>query len=188
MVFIGLTGCKTTKVDYAEPVSATPLTTDFSFSDVNFVANDMVDSMLISPATVAITQDRRPLVVVDRIRNKTDQHIDTESITDTIRTQLIRSGKFRFTDKVTRADQKEELEYQNYSGMVDPNNKADIGKQYGAEYMVTGSIVSYVERNSKVLRKSYKFNLILTNIQTGVIEWSDEVPITKQQTRSTFGR
>ena len=179
---VALTGCGQ-KVQYTESTHAKPLSTDFSFSDLNIIAQDMVTSMLTSPATVQMTQEYRPLIVVDRVRNETDQHINTQSITDTIRTQLIRSGKFRFTDQASRSAQKEEIEYQNYSGMVDQNKATAMGKQLGAEYMLQGAIVSYTERNKSIVRKSYKMTLNLINLQTGIIEWADEVPVNKQSKR-----
>lgn len=187
-VLLTLVGCKSgPTVTYQDPVYSKPLTTDFSFSDLNFIADEMVESMLYSPATESITRTRRPLLVVERIKNNSDQHINTESITNTIRTQLIRSGRFRFTDKTTRSQQLEELEFQNYSGMVDSEKATAMGKQHGAEYIVTGSIDSFEERDHRTLRKAYKFSLNLVNLQTGVIEWADEVPVGKEFSRRRVG-
>lgn len=186
---LAINGCSTTgPVAYEDPASANPLTTDFGLADLNLIADKMIGSMLTSPATEEITHKKRPILVVDRIQNRTDQHIDTESITDTIRTELIQSGKFRFTDKASRSEQAEELKYQNKSGMVNASAAIAMGRQLGAQYIVVGSIVSYQERTSKTLRKSYKFTMNLINLETGIIEWADEKPITKTQKKSTFGK
>lgn len=56
----------------------------------------MVDSMLSSGSVAAI--QGRPIAYVDSIRNKTSEHIDTESITDSVSTKMLNSGKFRFVD------------------------------------------------------------------------------------------
>lgn len=56
---------------------------------------------------------------MDKVKNKTMQHIDTESITDTLRTKLIKSGKFRFIDRTTDAAAIEEIRTQQDSGLVD---------------------------------------------------------------------
>jgi hypothetical protein len=179
-----LAGCSTGPVTYEDPGTTQSLTTDFDLPDVNAVADTMVDSMLTSPSTAAITQDgNRPIIMVDRIQNRTDQHLDTISITDSIRTRLIRSGKFRFVDNSTRDAQNEELEYQAFSGRVDPAKAMAYGRQYGAEYMMTGAIVSYSTSSSKRRREAYKFTLNLINLQTGIIEWADEKPILKEQTK-----
>ena len=166
-----IAGCSTGPVTYEDPGTTQSLTTDFDLPDLNAVADSMVDSMLTSPSTAAITKDgNRPIVMVDRIQNRTDQHIDTVSVTDSIRTRLIRSGKFRFVDKSTRDAQNEELEYQEFSGRVDPEKAMAYGRQYGAEYMMTGAIVSYSTSSSKRRREAYKFTLNLINLQTGIIE------------------
>ena len=187
---IALTGCATTSsgpVSYQDPGSAQPLTTNFGFSDLNHIAAEMVNDMLSHPATVDITRNRRPLIVVDKIQNRTDQHIDTKSITDSISTQVLRSGKFRFTDIDSRQQIKDEIDYQNQSGMINRKTATAEGQGIGAEYIITGRLASITERTNRTLQKSYKFTLQLINLQTHVIEWANEVPIRKVQNRSLFG-
>ena len=75
-------------------------TTDISFgsTDLQKVAAQMTDSLLVSPVIGTLTANTRPIMFVESIKNKTSEHIDTESITDSISTKLLRSGKFRFVD------------------------------------------------------------------------------------------
>tara|TARA_B100000965_G_scaffold394264_1_gene406196 strand:- start:7 stop:588 length:582 start_codon:yes stop_codon:yes gene_type:complete len=178
-----LAACSTGPVTYQDPGTAQSLTLDFDLPDVNAVADTMVDSMLTSPSTVDITKSERPILVVDRIQNRTDQHIDTVSVTDSIRTRLIRSGKFRFVDASTRDAQRAELLYQETGGMTNPDAAIKMGQQLGAEYMVTGAIVSYSTSSSKRRREAYKLTLNMINLKTGIIEWADEKPILKEETK-----
>lgn len=187
LMFLGAGCASVAPVTYEDPGSAQPLTTNFTFSDLNRIASEMVNDMLSHPATVEMTAKRRPLIVISDVMNETDQHVDTRSITDTIRTQVLRSGKFRFTDIDTRRKRAEELEYQNESGMVKNSTAAARGQEIGAEYMVRGRLVSYVVRTDRMIRRDYKFTMELHNIQTGVIEWANEVPISKQQKRPMVG-
>lgn len=185
---LALSGCKTTRVSYDDPAAIEPMSTGFSLSDLYQASDTMVNSMLTSPALAGLTGEKRPVLLVDRIQNRTDQHIDTESITDTIRTQLIQSGRFRFTDKATRDAQAEEIQYQNFSGAVGSQYAVEKGRQLGAEYLLLGSIVSYEERTKDTLRKSYKMTLNLIDLKTGIIEWAQEKPITKVQSKGAFRR
>ena len=75
-------------------------TTDINFgsTDLQKVASQMTDSLLLSPVVGTLTTNSRPIIFVESIKNKTSEHIDTESITDSISTKLLRSGKFRFVD------------------------------------------------------------------------------------------
>lgn len=184
---LALTACKTTRVSYDDPAAIEPMSTGFSLSDLYQVSDTMVNSMLTSTVLTELVP-QRPVLMVERIQNRTDQHIDTESITDTIRTQLIQSGRFRFTDKMTRDAQAEEIHYQNFSGAVGTEYAIQKGRQLGAEYILIGSIVSYEERTKDTLRKSYKMTLNLIDIKTGIIEWAQEKPITKVQSKGAFYR
>ena len=53
-------------------------------TDLQKVASQMTDSLLSSPVVGTMTANKRPVVFVERIKNKTSEHIDTESITDSI--------------------------------------------------------------------------------------------------------
>src|SRR5471030_1299899 len=99
---VTISGCASVPiVKYGEATSMQTVSTDFSSSDLQQIAATMVDSLLVFPPIVEVTNQRRPVLVVDQIKNKTMQHIDTESITDSIRTKLIQTGKFRFIDRTT---------------------------------------------------------------------------------------
>lgn len=164
-------------------------TTDISFgsTDLQKMANEMTDSMLLSPVVGTLTQNNRPVVFVERIKNKTSEHIDTESVTDSISTKLLRSGKFRFVD-MSRVDAvKAQLDFQNDSGMVDPNKAASFGKQTGAQYMLYGNLSSIVKTNKDVADVYYKFTLRLLDLESGLIEWADETEIRKTRQKAKIG-
>lgn len=180
-------GCAS-EVSYEDPGEADPMSTAFEFSDLNIVASRMVESMLTSPAGRKITaDDARPIIVVMPVQNRTDQHIDTEAVTDTVRTRLIQSGEFRLVDKPTRGMQKEEILWQRQGGMVDKEKAVEYGKQFGAQYIMFGSVVSFNAEKGRTTRKTYQFTLNLLDLNTGLIDWADQVPITKEEERSWLG-
>ncbi|MBL7251132.1 penicillin-binding protein activator LpoB [Alloalcanivorax sp. C16-2] len=181
-----LTGCAS-KVDYGDAQARETVTTDFGSTDLQMIAAKMVDDMMVFPPIVDMTRDRRPVLFVDRVKNKTSEHIDTESITDTIQTKLINSGKFRFVDMSVVNRVREQLEYQQDSGMVDQATAAQMGRQIGAEFMLYGNLSSIVKRDDSTKDVYYKFTLKLLNIQSGIIEWSGEKEIRKTRKRSLFG-
>ncbi|MCG8437747.1 MAG: penicillin-binding protein activator LpoB, partial [Pseudomonadales bacterium] len=159
----------------------------FGSTDLQMIASKMVDDMLVFPPIVQLTQNRCPVVFVDSIKNKTTEHIDTESITDTIQSKLLNSGKFRFVDMTKVESVREQLDYQSESGLVDPNTAAQMGRQIGAEFMMYGNFSSIVKREGSTKDVYYKFTLKLMNIQTGIIEWANEKEIRKTQKKSLFG-
>ena len=181
-----LSGCAST-VDYGDAQGRETVNTDFGSTDLQMIASKMVDDLLAFPPVVQMTASRRPVVFVDRIKNKTTEHIDTESITDTIQSKLINSGKFRFVDMSVIERVREQLDFQSDSGLVDQNTAAQMGRQIGAEFMLYGNFSSIVKREGSTKDVYYKFTLKLLNIQAGILEWSGEKEIRKSRSRSMFG-
>ncbi|MGB2246034.1 MAG: penicillin-binding protein activator LpoB [Alcanivorax sediminis] len=183
---VALSGCAS-KVDYGDAQARETVNTDFGSTDLQMIAAKMVDDMLVFPPIVQLTQNRRPVVFVDSIKNKTTEHVDTESITDTIQSKLLNSGKFRFVDMTKVESVRQQLDYQSESGLVDPSTAAQMGRQIGAEFMMYGNFSSIVKRDGSTKDVYYKFTLKLMNIQTGIIEWANEKEIRKTKTKSLFG-
>lgn len=183
-----LSGCATTgNVSYGDAQSVETLTKDFGSTDLQMIATKMVDDMLSFPVVIQLTQTRRPIMFVDKIRNKTQEHIDTESVTDTIQNKLINSGKFRFVDMTAANAMAEQLNYQKNSGLVNQAKSIKAGGHYAAEYMLNGNLSSIVKNAGGKSDVYYKFTLKLQNIQTGIVEWTSEKEIRKSAKRSTFG-
>lgn len=180
-----LSGCQS--VQYGDATATETVNTEFGSTDLQMIAAKMVDDVLAFPPVVQITSQRRPVAFVDRIKNKTTEHIDLESVTDTIESKLINSGKFRFVDMSVVDRVRQQLEYQRDSGMVDDQQAMMMGRQVGAEYMLYGNMSSIVKRDSSTKDVYYKFTLKLLNIQSGIIEWSGEKEIRKTRKRSLFG-
>lgn len=183
---LSLSGCAST-IQYGDAGSAKPLTTEFGSSDLQQIAETMVDSMITFPPMVALTTGRRPVVSVDIVKNKTMQHIDTESITDSIRAKLIKSGKFRFIDRTTDAQTIDEIKTQQDSGLVDKKSAVNFGQQIGAEFLLTSNFSEIKQKVGGTTDVYYKFTMSLKNLKTGILEWSDEKEIRKVFKRGTFG-
>lgn len=181
-----LGGCATT-VQYGDAGSAKPVGVDFGASDLQQIAESMVDSMITFPPVVEITARKRPVISVDKVKNKTMQHIDTEAITDSIRARLIKSGKFRFVDRTTEQQTMEEIKFQQDSGMVDKDTAVEFGRQIGAEYLLTANFSEIRQKANRTTDVYYKFTMSLKNLRTGILEWSDEKEIRKIATKSLFG-
>lgn len=164
-------------------------TTDISFgsTDLQKVAAEMTDSLLLSPVVGTLTANKRPIMFVERIKNKTSEHIDTESITDSVSTKLLRSGKFRFVDMSRVEAAREQIKFQQESGMVDETKALQLGKQVGAEYMLYGNLSSIVKTNQDKSDVYYKFTLRLMDLQSGLVEWADETEIRKTKAKESVG-
>ncbi len=176
-------GCATT-VQYGDATSAKPISTDFGSSDLQQIAAKMVDSMLADEALQKIAVDGPPLLIVDKVKNKTMQHIDTESVTDSIRTKLIRSGMFSFQDRTTEAALQEELAYQQGAAA----QPIAAGQQDAPRYMLTSNLSEIEQEQGRLKDVYYKFTMSLRDLKSGRLVWADEQEIRKQRTKSVLGR
>ncbi|MCA2019136.1 penicillin-binding protein activator LpoB [Vibrio tritonius] len=181
-----LGGCAN-KVSYGDAQGVETVTADFGSTDLQKIAADMVDSMMMSGSVGAITHDKRPIVFVERIKNKTSEHIDTESITDSISTKLLNSGKFRFVDMDRVDSVRQQLKFQNNDELVNQNSAIQFGKMVGAQYMLYGNLSSIVKNAGSDKDVYYKMTMRLMDLKTGLIEWADETEIRKQEQKSLFG-
>ncbi|HHC6516152.1 TPA: penicillin-binding protein activator LpoB [Vibrio parahaemolyticus] len=181
-----LGGCSN-KVSYGDSQATETTTIDFGSTDLQKIAGEMVDSMMMSGSVAAITRDQRPIVFVERIKNKTSEHIDTESITDTISTKMLNSGKFRFVDMDRVESVREQLNFQNTDELVNQSTAIQFGKMVGAQYMLYGNLSSIVKNAGSNKDVYYKMAMRLMDLETGLIEWADETEIRKEQSKSLFG-
>ena len=175
-----MSGCTNKSVvRYGDAAAVETTNINFGSTDLQKIAGEMTDSLLASPVVGTLTQNKRPIVFVESIKNKTSEHIDTESVTDSISTKLLRSGKFRFVD-MTRVDAaRKQIDFQQNSGMVDSSKAIQFGRQVGAEYMLYGNLSSIVKSNKDQSDVYYKFTLRLMDLQSGIVEWADETEIRK---------
>jgi penicillin-binding protein activator len=182
---LSLGGCATTSpevssgpVKYGDAKAVETVTNEFGSTDLQTIAESMARSMLQS---APVTQSRqRPLVTIAEVKNKTSEYIDTRSITDSIRAQVLKSGAMRFAvDTNAMQNQTDELIRQNQTGLYKKSKAKKIGQMEGADFRVEGNITSIVKRTSDIKDVYYKFSLMLVNVESGVIEWADEKEIRK---------
>ena len=120
----------------------------------------------------------KPILVVMGVENRTDEHIDTKAITDTIRTKLINSGKASFVNESRRNSLMQEQGYQMAN--VTPETRVAIGKQLGARYMLTGSLVKITKDTPRQVSLSkkeqvyFQLTVEVTDLETGLIAWTTQ--------------
>jgi len=178
------TACNAPVTTYGNSQKAETVNTDFGSTDLQMIAETMVGSLLESnrlepdPAE----PNKAPLVTVDRITNNTSEHIDTKSITDKIRTSLIKSGKVRFS-AATEAMGALQSQYRQQAVFADAATAKTAGKHAGAKYMLRGDISSIVKSQGRTKDVYYKLTLNLVDLESGLIDWADEKEIRKESVR-----
>ena len=170
------------KVLYDDPKKVETLTINFSSTDLQIISQAMVDSVLKS---VIANDENKPIIVIEEIKNKTSEYIDTSVITDSIRAKLSNSGLIQFGVNIDELEgQISEIDRQQ-GEYYDENLSVEKGKLAGADYRLSGSLISIDKSKKKLFKtkkdKFYKISLQLWNIKTGVLVWADEKDIRKTE-------
>lgn len=202
MLGAAVTGCSS--VGYDDPDMVETLTIDFGSTDLQVLAASMAESMTASPALSYVqreqtnnNQDPRVIVYLGGIENRTTEHIDTSGIGESIRTQLLKTGKFRFVGgDQGQAEIGGQVSFQQGSGRVDPTQAKAFGKQLGADLVVYGTLRSINKSKDSSIESLgtskkdlyYQFIMNCVNIETGEILWAEEEDIRKRERTGIFGR
>ena len=122
--------------------------------------------------------NKKPVLIVGLVRNKSHEHIDAELFTKEMEKALVRSQRARV---VQGGKMREELRAER----ADQQNNASVstvkkfGLETGADYILQGTINSIVDAHRKKKVVYYQIDLELTNIQTNEKVWFGEKKIKK---------
>ena len=181
-----MSGCVSTHARDSQ-LDLKPKTAALEPQDVRRTVEKMVDSMLADAEVIKEVGGSRPVLDMTGIKNRSTMHIDTQMITSSIRTKLIRSRKFRFMDHTTAADDQKFLNDQALNGMTDPAKAVRMGKQSAAQMYLYGALDEIRNQTDGVTDRYYKFNLNLKDLRSGEIIWTDEQEIRKEQVKNVIG-
>lgn len=194
------TGCSST--GYDDPDMVETLTIDFGSTDLQLMAASMSDSLIGAPGlsyldTSGKGEDKRIIVYMGGVENRTSEHIDTSGITDKLRTSLLKSGKFRFVSGAAgQAEIGDQVSFQQGSGRVDPAMAKAFGKQLGADVIVYGTLRSINKKKGSSIETLgaknedlfFQFSMQCDNITTAEVIWAEEKDIRKRERTGIFGR
>ncbi len=122
--------------------------------------------------------NRKPVVIVGLISNKTSEHIDSDTYIKDIEKAIINDGRVR----LVQAGAKREQLRQERADQQDFASKATIkkwGRELGADFMLQGDIASIIDSHKKEKVRFYQLNLELTNLETSEIVWMGDKKIKK---------
>ena len=153
--------------------------TDFSGywndTDVRIVCKTLIDSCLDSARIDQVRRDKKrtPTVIIGRFKNDSSEHIDTEIITINMRNAIINSGKLEF---VAGGNTRDDIraERQDQQSNASEATAAGLAKETGADFMLTGSVKTIVDKAGNQTARTYIVTAELTDIETNRIVWSEQ--------------
>lgn len=120
----------------------------------------------------------KPVMIVGFVKNKSHEHIESETFIKDIERDLILDQKVRV---VQGGEKREQLRLER----ADQQDNASVstmkkwGLEVGADFILQGNINSIVDQIDKKRVVLYQINLELTNMQTNEIVWIGDEKIKK---------
>ena len=93
-------------------------------------------------------------------------------------TKLINGGFVTMVDRARQNELIAEVQRQQ-SGAFDETQTAQIGRQLGAKYFLTGKVYDSAEKTGKERRVQYFLFMKIVEVETGAIRWQNEANLTK---------
>ena len=187
-LMLAATGCATAPVARETQLDRQAMSSRLEPQDVRRAVEKMVDSMLADQEFITEIGGNRPVLDIAQLENRTsDRTLDLVSATDSIRTKLLRSRKFRFMDRKTSGEDLQFMNDQALNGLTDQSKAVRAGQQSAAQMYLYGAITEMSQKAGRVVDRYYKLTLNLKDLRSGELVWSDEHELRKEQTRSSVG-
>ena len=182
-----LNGCGSRKIARVDPSETIDLSGRWNDSDSRMVSDEMIGDLLTSAwiPKYLKANDKRPVVVVGLVENKSHEHINSETFIKDVEKAIIRDGNIRLVVAGEKRNElrKERAEQQDYAS---PETTKKWGKELGADFILQGTINSIVDSYKKQKVVTYQIDLQLTNIETNEVVLMVDKKIKKHITDRVF--
>lgn len=177
---LALTSCKSRKVERIDPSQQTDLSGRWNDTDSRLVSNEMISDCMARPwrTDFQAAKGKKPVVIVGTVRNKTTEHIESETFIKDIEKAFINSG---LVSVVQAGDARKELreERNDQQTFSSEDTKKKWGLEKGADFMMNGVITSIVDQYGSNKVVYYQIDLELTNLETNEKVWIGDKKIKK---------
>ena len=174
-------GCGPTKqVTRIDTDTVVDLSGRWNDTDSRYVAEQIIDDCLTHNwiNNHGIKTSSSPVVIVGAIRNKSHEHIATQTFVTDIEKAFVNSGKVRtVSSKSEREEIREERVDQSQNAAIETIKR--MGRELGADYMMTGEINTIEDREGGKQIVFYQTDLTLTHIVTNEKVWIGSKKIKK---------
>jgi uncharacterized protein (TIGR02722 family) len=176
-------------VDERRPTEGAPLSAKYDQRDLLRWADVMAGDILTHPFPPK--DEERPILACMGIQNRTRSHLDMKALSDSIGGRLLNSGKVRLVNVDRRDDLLREQGFQIAN--CTPEASVKIGKQLGARYMLTGSLIEIAGASGREVRVSrredvyYQLTVEITDLETGLLVLQKQEDRLRRASKPLFG-
>ena len=184
-------GCRAFRARVSESDVNKPvrMSADYDYEDLRTMGKAVGETIMGSEFVKNLKV--QPVFVTMGVQNRTNEHIDTKALTDTARATMFEAGKVSFVNESRRDDLLKEQGYQ--AANATQESRAAIGKQLGANYMLSGSLVEIKKKSMKQARVSsqeeiyFQLTMEVTDLETGLIVWQKQFERARTASKPLIG-
>ena len=187
LILLALTvvmGCGKRKVTRLETDTVTDLSGRWNDTDSRLVAEEMISDCLsrVWLTDFTMAEGRKPVVTVGTIRNRSSEHINTETFSKDFERELLNSGKVKFVaSREQRGEVRDErLDQQEFASLETAKRMA---QETGADFLLYGDINTIQDELEGTRIMYYQTDLELINIETNEKVWIGTKKIKKEITK-----
>jgi uncharacterized protein (TIGR02722 family) len=159
-------------------------------TDLRLASDALINACLQTPRLTAFnaSNGRPPVIIVGIFKNGSDEHIDTSILSQRLEKSILGSGKAEFVASGELRDALRAERMDQQQGFTDDATTAALGREVGADFMMTGSVKTIVDRFDNTATRSYFITAELTDITTNRRLWIGEYNEIKKVIRRSSGR
>lgn len=190
LLTLSICACASNEPKYGDPNETETVTIGFGRTDVKKCVKTLYAKFVkVDPKDWSIPGKERPFIAVRRVKNESDEHVDTKMVTDLLEEELLNSGNFRFTtEQKDKAMLANDVDSQQNSGAFKQNERtAKVGQWNPPEYILTGRFTSIRKKKDGVEDVYFAFILRLDSINAATTVWTGTREIAKIKEQGSFG-
>lgn len=179
-------GCATTKVSRMDAGEEVDLSGFWNDTDSRLVSEEMIRDCIARAWLADFTTEKKkkPRVIVGRIKNKSSEHIATDTFVKDMERDLINSGKVKFV--VAKAE-REEIREERADQQKFAKDGKEFFKEKAADFMLQGTINSILDSAGGKTVRFYQIDLELIDMESNEKVWIGQKKIKKLVKKSKYG-
>jgi uncharacterized protein (TIGR02722 family) len=185
-----ITSCATTpKITRVDASQQIDLSGDWNDTDSQLVASEMIKDALSRPWIDDFVSQKKdkPRIVVGTIKNRSMEHINTQTFVKDLEREILNSGRAKF---VASMEERQEIREEkiDQSFHADASSQKSLEQEKGADFMIKGQINTIMDEAGNQVLKYYQVELEAINILTNEKVWIGQKKIKKlvQRPKSKF--
>jgi hypothetical protein len=185
-VAVSIAACAGTRVSRVDSDQEIALSDRWNDKDSQLVAEEMITDMLSFPwaRDFELANNSRPTIIIQRIANKSHEHIAIETFVNDIKRSIIRSGR---ADFVAVGDERKAIREERQDQELNAAKAKEQGREQAADFAISGSLNSIVDQVGGDRVTFYQVDMKLIDMNNNREVWNGQKKIKKLQEKGGFG-